>query len=1081
MAKRCGCTTSTCECCEGARILTPIGIENRPGLPAIRYRAGTHGTFLETMKARLASMTVDERYAQGGAARSVQPLRGLTTRDGSDPSIALLDGWATVGDVLTFYQERIANEGYLRTATERRSILELARLVGYQLRPGVAAGVFLGYTLDDNQTVPVMIPAGSRSQSVPVQGSGELPQSFETSDDLTARAEWNNLQVRLTQPQDISWTEVLSTNEIYLKAPGPSLKTGDLLLLVFDENTSRFAVRTVERTEGQFTDQRIVVHLQPVTKALQDIVAAIEKFLNDAADTIAKKKINMSSYSSVGGLLQRAKQVVDSAYLGSTAAYSMYLQFVQFRRTLDSGNNMAGHVTAAKFEENISAKNVLGNDNFKWLRELGSNWTKIATDINDLGLTDSLQAFFATIRQLSIETPELRVHTTDPSNFVRDLLKQPSVQPPGSVNLRRSLKSSFTKKSDAAAQLLMSFAPQIKGTFYKAWSNAIVNARTPSLKAVYVLRTAASLFGAGAAKIVTYDNSKPPVPQTSEWPIADDESRETMFLDQPNDSILQSSYVLAQAPVSENLRRSVHRVISAQVTPRTAYGISGKATKLTLADDWRPENDETPMETLRGTYIYGQGEQLELAEEPLSDAVTGPKLELDGLYQGLESGRWIILSGERTDIPRVSGVNSSEPAMISAVVQSFNGKLPGDKAHTTLTLHTGTAYAYKRSTLKIYGNVVKATHGESRIEALGSGDGSQSLQSFDLKQPPVTYISAENPEGVTSTLKVYVNDIEWHEADTLAGLGPKDRNFISTTDDKGLTTVSFGNGQSGARLPTGVQNVRAVYRNGIGKAGNVLAGQISQLQSKPLGVKAVVNPLSAGGGADKETRDRARDNAPLAVMALNRLVSIPDYADFARTFAGIEKAVAVRVSDGFRPLVYLTIAGVDDIPIDAQSDLCRNLLGALRKYGDPGLGIKVDLRELKILVLSAGVRLEPDYLWGPVVTEIRAVLLDMFGFHQRALGQPVVLSEIIRAMQGVKGVAYVTVPGFSAVPEKITESSGARRMVDFGHITQSVIRPDHQQIIPAEPGSLKGGTFLPAELAIFVPEVQDTIILEQIP
>ena len=45
--------------------------------------------------------------------------------------IALLDAWATVGDVLTFYQERIANEGYLRTATERRSVLELARLVGY--------------------------------------------------------------------------------------------------------------------------------------------------------------------------------------------------------------------------------------------------------------------------------------------------------------------------------------------------------------------------------------------------------------------------------------------------------------------------------------------------------------------------------------------------------------------------------------------------------------------------------------------------------------------------------------------------------------------------------------------------------------------------------------------------------------------------------------------------------------------------------------------------------------------------------------------------------------------------------------
>ena len=51
------------------------------------------------------------------------PLSRLATRSTGDPAIAILDAWALVADVLTFYQERIANEGYLRTATERRSIL----------------------------------------------------------------------------------------------------------------------------------------------------------------------------------------------------------------------------------------------------------------------------------------------------------------------------------------------------------------------------------------------------------------------------------------------------------------------------------------------------------------------------------------------------------------------------------------------------------------------------------------------------------------------------------------------------------------------------------------------------------------------------------------------------------------------------------------------------------------------------------------------------------------------------------------------------------------------------------------------
>src|SRR5258708_6404719 len=125
-----------CGCCEGISAETPGRIDNRPGLSAIAYRVGTHAQFKETLQTRLSG--------------SGQPaLSGLTTRDNDDFSIALLDAWATVGDVLTFYQERIANEAYLRTATERLSVLELARLIDYQLRPGVAANTYLAFTLED--------------------------------------------------------------------------------------------------------------------------------------------------------------------------------------------------------------------------------------------------------------------------------------------------------------------------------------------------------------------------------------------------------------------------------------------------------------------------------------------------------------------------------------------------------------------------------------------------------------------------------------------------------------------------------------------------------------------------------------------------------------------------------------------------------------------------------------------------------------------------------------------------------------------------------------------------------------------
>ena len=95
------------------------------------------------MLARLSSLSIPlgelgPLLAPGDDGKQlVYPLQSLTTRDLSDPAIALLDAWAIVGDVFTFYQERLANEGYLRTAALRRSILELARLVNYNLRPGM--------------------------------------------------------------------------------------------------------------------------------------------------------------------------------------------------------------------------------------------------------------------------------------------------------------------------------------------------------------------------------------------------------------------------------------------------------------------------------------------------------------------------------------------------------------------------------------------------------------------------------------------------------------------------------------------------------------------------------------------------------------------------------------------------------------------------------------------------------------------------------------------------------------------------------------------------------------------------------
>jgi predicted phage baseplate assembly protein len=397
--------------------------------------------------------------------------------------------------------------------------------------------------------------------------------------------------------------------------------------------------------------------------------------------------------------------------------------------------------------------------------------------------------------------------------------------------------------------------------------------------------------------------------------------------------------------------------------------------------------------------------------------------------------------------------------------------LPGDKLHTFIKFDKKLAYCYRRETVAIYANVVKATHGETRREVLGSGDASKTFQSFELKQFPLTYVSAPTVSGIESTLEARVNDIKWHEAGSLAPLGERDRKFITFENDGRKTTIAFGNGERGARLPTGEENIRAVYRNGIGKAGNVLAGQISLLATRPLGVKAVINPIRASGGADKEGRDQARKNVPLALLALDRLVSMSDYADFTRTFAGIGKASAIRSTSGQQHSVQVTIAGAEDIPIDESSDLYRNLNTALHRYGDPHIPIQLRVRERLALVISANVRIHPDHLWEVLEPRIRSAMLEAFGFEKLELGEDLLLAEAIRVIQNVRGVIYVDVDVF----DKISETE---LLAGF-----SVSAPAGQQEEAAAPVMPRLRHRIPIEanqLAYLAPEVPDTLILQEI-
>jgi len=936
--------TCACGCCEGLHRAPPGAIGNRPGLGAVRARIGTHGSFLKTMLARLSASDLPE-------------LAGLRTRDRGDPSIALLDCWAVVADVLTFYQERIANEGYLRTATERRSLVELARLIGYVPRPGVSASVHLSFGLEKDAK-PVVIPAGTKANSIP--DPGETMQAFETGEPLLARFPLSRMRPRLVQPQtDIGIRE----DGLFLKGTSTRLEPGDLLLL----------------------------RVPPFDGLRSEHIHSIE----------------------VDHVNERTR--------------------VRF--------NPGGRQTAAMDSTTISA-----------------------------------------------------------------LRRQTARAPSSAVRLERSLAASFASDADTVPQLLTALEPALAGNLYAALGNA--GPAVAEEIEVYAMRVEARPFGHNAPLRLTAVGTERVPPEFQEWSISQPgvpttqgalfHRANTLYLDNDYEISPETMMVIEKAGEAPIV---LPRINSLRHISLNAYGLSGKAVEIVWSGQhWLVESGDKSdkFSTVRSTRVFLGSERLELADAPMAEAVAGDEIELDALYEGLTPGRWLIVEGERTDIPDhsglpIPGIRAAELVMLGAVRQVVrrvdpprpdvsvgeggtaipvagshpprqSRPLPGDRMHTVITLAAtaaegmGLAYRYKRDTVVIHGNVARATHGETRLEMLGSGNAAEALQSFLLKQPPLTHVSARTPSGIASTLEVRVNDVRWHETPALAVLGPDDRKFITQTGDDDKTAVIFGDGKRGRRLPTGRENVKARYRNGIGAPGNVAAGQISLLASRPLGVKDVVNPLRAAGGADREEANAIRRNAPIAIMALDRLLSTADYADFARGFGGIGKASARRD----RGAVEVVIAGVDDIPIDETSDVFTNLEYALHRFGDPLIPIVLRIRERLSLIVQAGVRIDPDYSWETLEPKIRAAMLAEFAFDARELGAPLFRAQAMRAIQAVRGVLSVDIDVFNTLSSETLIEGGARLPETLAEARPRLNLERHQ-------------------IAYLSAAVPDTLILQELP
>jgi hypothetical protein len=320
----------------------------------------------------------------------------------------------------------------------------------------------------------------------------------------------------------------------------------------------------------------------------------------------------------------------------------------------------------------------------------------------------------------------------------------------------------------------------------------------------------------------------------------------------------------------------------------------------------------------------------------------------------------------------------------------------------------------------VFGNLVDASQGKQEQEAvLGNGDNRARFQTFPLAKPHLTYfLASDDFPPHTPELEIYVNGRLWSRVDAFFGHGPDEEIYIVREDASDLSFVQFGDGETGSRLPSGVKNVTARYRTGVGARGPIKPGATPSAGERPQGLDKVSLAGIVSGGADREPADKAREAAPGKVQSLGRLVSLQDYETETLSIPGVTTASAAWALHAGVPAVIVRV--LLDAGREAEfADVRASIAHAQRCHGPDRFPVVVEQALLRYAFLDLVYSRDPRLKREDVEAAIRAALGlvgdpdherdGLFGLRARRLGEIEYATRIEGQVQNVTGVVWCRV------------------------------------------------------------------------
>jgi len=242
--------------------------------------------------------------------------------------------------------------------------------------------------------------------------------------------------------------------------------------------------------------------------------------------------------------------------------------------------------------------------------------------------------------------------------------------------------------------------------------------------------------------------------------------------------------------------------------------------------------------------------------------------------------------------------------------------------------------------------------------------------------------------------------------------------FVVESEHDGSALLRFGDDYHGKRPDSGT-TFSASYRIGNGTAGNIGLESIAHIVSNDARLLRATNPLPAKGGADPESAEDIRRDAPEAFRTQERAVTPEDYAEVTERHPSVQRAAATFRWTGSWYTVFLTVDRKGGGEVDAVYE--QTIRDHVERYRMAGYDLEVNGPSYVPLLLEMTVCVKPDYFRA----DVRAVLLRVFSrswlddgtpalFHPDnfTFGQPVYLSAIYEAAQAIQGVASVVVNTF---------------------------------------------------------------------